>query len=188
MENSPDYQTTDEQILRRNGAGVEWVPIIPPEELKPDKGTVFVAMGRPRKEVPRLGVHLILYPRFRQWLHSNKATHLVKWDAIKDKRTYFMKLAQFTMLEPACLEPGLLAKLRRYCDEISPELTEAALVILRKKRAKIKWEHYRGGTANPSYAPSNKGEAVNLSQTEIDARARARKFGELFESETRPIP
>lgn len=177
-----DFKITNGQIRRRLPDGsLVWVEIDPGPELT-EMGTIYSKMGRPRKRLLEGGIHLLFYPKFKRWIH-NPPTHLHRWDAIHDRRRYFINLAALTVLEPIEADGGPLpdiTRLRAFCMSTDPTLTTVAMEkILRPTLALLSIDQYRLATANPA-------QSSKLTPEERAARKRFRQFVDIFAEDTQP--
>jgi hypothetical protein len=144
-------------------------------------GTVAAIQGQPRKDLPVGGAHLIFYPMLKSWVGRNPAAGKL-WAALGIKRRdWFLCLASVALL-PAASE--LVPPALKFCNELAPELTPKALLLLKRRAKKIKAEDYRSACSNVGYGTDK--VPRKLSFREADRRRKARKALADFESDTAP--
>jgi hypothetical protein len=166
------------QIFRATKAGL--VEVESEIDLRPTttRGTLVSIQGRPRQDLTQGGVHLLLYPAFKRWL-GKSAKHRAQWEALPDRRHYTLLLCSIAMLPT---DTNTLQRPLFYCYRVAPDLTLAALLVLRPRAEKITREAYHAATVNPTY-----GDEITrhkLTANEASIRKRARESLEHFIADT----
>ena len=135
---------------------------------KTNAGTQLKIQGRPRKPIKEGGVQLILAAKFRDWLKKSPR-RAAEWKRVKDKRRYFLCLARVAALS---INSEYARTPLVYCQSTAPELTRAALILLRKRRAKVRFVDYSAACSAPSYGTAT--EVCEISDRERAMRRRIR--------------
>jgi hypothetical protein len=151
-------------ILRRVGKTDKWSPVPDASDAPPPARPI----GNLPKPLPQGGLDALLWSWFERWVSNRHQSVVRDWEAISDKRRFFVDLVLCAIFDH---RSGEARPHRERAKSTSPEIFRRALPVLRRRIKKIKPDDYLAVIHNPNAW----GKDSKLTPRQYDKRAKVRK-------------